>query len=136
MTTQISNWTKSDENCSCNRALCFSMKIAAVTSFIMLISRLFQLILTFYSYIDDQWVKVYTHWHFEIKFHLNIVLTVFSTVISNRRWWGRTLSFSAKHSEVNGYSNIKFEQNRMKTAAATECYVFPWRSWVWRHWLC
>ena len=58
------------------------------------------------------------------------------SVISNRRWWGRTLSFSAKHSEVNGYSNIKFEQNRMKTAAATECYVFPWRSWVWRHWLC
>ena len=53
-------------------------------------------------------------------FYPTFILTVFSTVIFNKSWLRRMLSFDAIHNELYDFVNIKFELNRIETAAVIE----------------
>ena len=52
-------------------------------------------------------------------FHVTWFLTVFPTVILTGSWWRRKLKCNPKPSHAFGYSNHKFQENRIKTVAVT-----------------
>ena len=60
----------------------------------------------------------------------------FSTVILTRSWWRRMLTNNPKPSNEWYYSDLKIQENRIKTEAVTvpSFYRKRWRPW--RHQLC
>ena len=80
-----------------------------------------------YWYNRDQQVKISKNWYFVYRFTPFSVLTVFLTVILNKRSWRRPLKLQIKTCGLSNFSIIEYQLNRIKTWALTVKSLFSFK---------